>query len=97
MTRSLQNTPLLAGFGPVCSPELHAVGIHSVARIEELGWQEAYLCWVARSPARINVNAAYEMIAAERWISWLDLSAADKARARSFVARLGKKSLGSLE
>jgi hypothetical protein len=78
----------IAGFGPVCTPELRAIGIRSPEDIRQLGWEEAYLRWAERFPARINVNAAYGMIAAERGISWLKLSPADKARARAVVARL---------
>ncbi len=75
----------IAGFGPVCTPELRAVGIHSAEDIRSLGWEEAYLRWIARFPARLNVLAAYGMIAAERDVSWLKLSATDKAAAQSFV------------
>lgn len=85
---SARPSPTIAGFGPVCTPELRAVGIHSAEDIRELGWEEAYLRWIERFPARINVNAAYGMLAAERGISWLELTASDKAQARSFVQRL---------
>lgn len=88
MPRPRATTTNIAGFGPVCTPELRAVGIHSADDIRHLGWEEAYLRWIARFPARLNVLAAYGMLAADRDVSWLKLSAADKATAQSFVRRL---------
>lgn len=75
-------------FGPACTPELHAVGLTSDEEIRALGWEEAFLRWTARFPARINVNAAYGMLAAERGVNWLQLSDEDKAQARRLVGRL---------
>ena len=78
----------IEGFGPVCSPELRAVGIQSVEDIRALGWEEAYLRWVARFPARVNVNAAVGMVAAELGVPWLKVGVEDKEQARRVVARL---------
>ena len=80
----------IEGFGPVCSPELRAVGIRSVEDIRALGWEEAYLRWVARFPTRVNVNAAVGMIAAELGVPWLKVGADEKEQARRVVARLRK-------
>jgi hypothetical protein len=78
-------------FGPVCTPELRAVGIDSEDAIRKLGWEEAYLRWVDRFPNRVNVNAAVAMLAAEQGISWLRVSPADKGRARALVKRLRRQ------
>ena len=78
----------IPGFGPACTPELQAVGIDSIERIRELGWEEAYLRWVERFPNRINVNAAVAMFAAEQNMSWLLVSREEKERARRLVQRL---------
>jgi hypothetical protein len=91
MTNSSRSDALIAGFGPICTPELRAVGIDSVAGIRELGWEEAYLRWVERFPARINSNAACAMIAAERGISWLKLDEEDRRSAKRLVALLRKR------
>jgi hypothetical protein len=81
-------------FGPVCQPELNAIGIRSNAQIRELGWEEAYLRWVERFPVRINVNAAVAMIAAEQGIHWKAVSAQDKAKAQILVRRLRQQRSG---
>lgn len=78
----------IPGFGPACLPELRACGIYSVAHIRELGWEAAYLRWVGRFPARVNVNAACAMLAAEQGISWQQVDPADKERVRRLVRRL---------
>ena len=75
-------------FGPACTPELHAVGLTSDEEIRALGWEEAFVRWTARFPARLNVNAAYGVIAAEQGVNWLARSAEDKAKATSLVKRL---------
>ncbi|MFN7925500.1 MAG: TfoX/Sxy family DNA transformation protein [Bryobacteraceae bacterium] len=80
--------PPIPGFGPVCSPELRAVGIDSVDRIRELGWEEAFLRWVEAFPSRINVNAAVGMIAAEKGVPWQAIAGTEKEVARKMVARL---------
>lgn len=78
-------------FGPVCSPELRAVGIDSRERIRELGWEEAYLRWAESFPARINLNMAVVMIGAEQNIDWLQVSPVDKERARRVVEGLRQR------
>lgn len=53
-----------------------------------MGWEEAYSRWVAQFPSRLNLNAAYGMLAAERGISWKELSPADRDAARRIVTML---------
>lgn len=79
-------------FGPVCTPELHAVGIQSDEQIRELGWEECLLRWVELFPTRMNVNAALGLIAAEQGVDWRNVSELDRGRARSLVARLRQRS-----
>ncbi|MBL8174841.1 MAG: hypothetical protein JNK48_09225 [Bryobacterales bacterium] len=85
----------IGGFGPVCTPELQLVGIESAGQIRQLGWEECFHRWVARFPNRINVNAAYGMIAAEQGIGWRCLTAEDKARAKRVVERLRRAGRGA--
>lgn len=66
------------------------MGIDSAERIRELGWEEAYLRWAESFPARINLNMAVVMIAAEQNIHWLEVTPAEKERARGVVERLRK-------
>ncbi|MEQ1946698.1 MAG: TfoX/Sxy family DNA transformation protein [Bryobacteraceae bacterium] len=82
----------IPNFGPVCTPELKAVGIHSVEDIRKLGWVEAYLLWVSRFPNRVNVNAAIGLVSAERGVAWHQISSADKQQAQALVSRLRKDS-----
>ena len=96
MRKAPKRFAAIAGFGPVCTPELRAAGIDSSEQIRQLGWQEAYLSWIARFPERINVNAAVAMIAAEQNVRWLDVSPEDKERARSLVRRLRSRRVKSV-
>lgn len=83
----------IPGFGPVCTPELEAIGLDSVEKIRAIGWKEAYLRWVERFPARINLNAALGMVAADRGVHWLKVAPEDRVAAKRlvFLLRRGKR------
>lgn len=81
----------IPGIGPACTPELLAAGIDSVERIRELGWREAYLRWVDAYPSRINVNAALNILAAEKGVPWFAIQGADKEEVQNFVKSLRAK------
>lgn len=82
----------IAGFGPVCTPELDAAGIRTVEDIRRMGWEEAFLRWVELFPSRLNVNAATGMLAAEQGVHWLKVDPADKGRVRALVRRIRMQS-----
>jgi hypothetical protein len=86
----VMQTPIEDAFGPVCSPELRRVGSTRVEQVIELGWEEAFLCWVEAFPNRINLNAAVGMIAAAEGVHWLKVSPSEKERARRLVSKLRK-------
>lgn len=79
---------LVPGFGPVCSPELIEVGLDSLEAIREVGWREAWLRWAERFPARVNVNAAVGMLAAEKGVPWLSIHGEEKEEVRRMVEKL---------
>jgi hypothetical protein len=71
--------------GPITAAELESLGIDSVERLQVLGCEQAFLRWVEAYPARLNVNAAVGLVAAELGVSWLNLGARDRARAVKMV------------
>jgi hypothetical protein len=71
--------------GPITASELASVGITTVERLVAMGWEEALVRWVEAYPERLNVNAAAGLLAAEIGVSWLKLTAAEKALAHAKV------------
>ena len=76
--------------GPICSAELSSIGIDTLEKLQDLGWEEVFLRWVEAYPERINVNAATGLIGAEEEIDWRSVPPLKKAKARALVDRLRK-------
>ena len=76
--------------GPICSAELSSIGIDTVEKLQDLGWEEVFLRWIEAYPERINLNAATGLIGAEEEIDWRSVSPLKKAKARALVERLRK-------
>jgi hypothetical protein len=90
-----ERTPIEERMGPITSGELVSLGIDSVERLREMGWEEAFLRWIEAYPERLNVNAAVGLAAASEGMSWLKLSQREKDRARTLVAALRRARRGS--
>ena len=81
--------------GPICSAELSSIGIDTVEKLQDLGWEEVFLRWIEAYPERINLNAATGLIGAEEEIDWRSVTPLKKAKARALVERLRKLQGGS--
>ncbi len=86
-------TPLdqARNLGPVSSREFAALGVHTLERLCELGWEEACLLWVERYPARINLNAFTSVIGAIQGVAWNEINPADRQRAKVLIAELRRR------
>ncbi|MFN8486357.1 MAG: TfoX/Sxy family DNA transformation protein [Caldilineaceae bacterium] len=63
----------LPKLGPQSTEWLVAVGLHSLADVEQIGVVEAYRRVKAAFPDRVTLNLLYGLQAALLKISWLDL------------------------
>ncbi|MDX2150686.1 MAG: TfoX/Sxy family DNA transformation protein [Bryobacteraceae bacterium] len=56
--------------GPVSGEELRALGIDTLERLRELGWQEAWAQWRERFPERRHLVAGYALAGAVEDADW---------------------------
>jgi hypothetical protein len=77
-------------FGPVTSPELASLGLHTAEDLRELGWEEVCIRWVEAFPLRLNLNAFYGLIAAVEGVDWRSLDENWRTRARTLRDRLAR-------
>lgn len=75
--------PIGRRMGPTTASELESIGIDTVEKLCALGWEEAFVRWIEAYPERLNLNAATGLVAATLGVSYLALSAQEKARARA--------------
>ncbi|HBY59099.1 MAG TPA: hypothetical protein DEH78_04715 [Solibacterales bacterium] len=59
--------------GPVTGAELRALGIATIERLRELGWQEAWALWRERFPERAHLIAGYAIAGAAEDADWRKL------------------------
>ena len=78
----------MKNLGPVSRKELHLIGIHSLADIQKLGWEEVCIRWAGRFPQRINLNAFTSIIGAELDCDWRNVPPALRRRAEALASRL---------
>lgn len=76
------------GLGPITGAELSSLGLDGAEVIAALGWEEVFLRWIEAYPGRLNLNAAYGLIAAVEGVDWRQISPAERQRARALVASL---------
>ncbi len=74
--------------GPTSGAELRSVGIDTLERLVDLGWEEALRRWVIGYPDRINLNAATALIGAVDDVDWREVSPRTKKEARAFLEEL---------
>lgn len=84
------NTPILKGknIGPVTAEELCSIGIDTLEKLMQLGWERAYQIYVEAYPHRINVNCLVALIGACKNQHWQKVSVQDKMRAKQIISRL---------
>lgn len=82
--------PSLPRLGPQSRQWLAAVGLHSLADVEQIGVVEAYRRVKAAFPQQVTLNLLYGLQAALLKISWLDLPPEMKAGLRAQVEHDGK-------
>jgi hypothetical protein len=74
--------------GPKTGAELRAVGIGTLEKLRDIGWEAALERVIERFPERANLNMAAALIGAERDCDWREVSSNDKAYARKLLERL---------
>lgn len=74
--------------GELTGAELRTVGIGTLEKLREIGWEEAMVLWCEVFPERVHAMAAYALIGAERGINCLKLSECEKQSARKLTQSL---------
>lgn len=89
-------TPIEQGMNlaELTGAELRSVGIDTLEKLRELGWEEAMVLWCQAFPERIHAMAAYALIGAELGVNCLQLSEEQKGRAKGLVRRLRREAGG---
>lgn len=77
--------------GPITGAELATLGLEAPEKIRALGWEEVFFRWIEAYPERLNVNAAYGLIAVVEGVDWRQITQAEKERARALVAALRRE------
>lgn len=96
MTSTKRDASSEIKMGPITQAELESIGLGSTEKIRALGWQEVFLRWIEAYPERLNLNAAYGLVAVEEGVDWRLLSDSQKQRARALVTSLRRQARGSM-
>jgi len=79
--------------GPVCGQELRSIGISTLEKLQELGWEVVYEIWVEKYPDRIHTMACYALIGACVEVNCLKLDEELKRAAKKHVMILKQNSI----
>ncbi len=70
--------------GPSLGGELREVGVATMASLERLGWEEAWLLLCQRNPSCLHLMCGYALLGAIEDIDWLKIPEERKQAAMRF-------------
>lgn len=86
-------TPVEEGrnLGPVLGGELRSVGIDTLEKLKDLGWEEAFNKLIESYPERASLNMACALIGAVNDQNWRKVDSHEKQHARSLIYELTRR------